>query len=202
MKIFSIYKCTNKLNGKIYIGFTQKHISERISGHIYNALVKNKNTKFYSALRKYGIDNFIFEIIYQSKDKNHCHNVMENFFINEYDSIQNGYNQTEGGIGVLGITKNTIWINDGFQTKRIGSKESIPLGWKKGRLFIKRKIGMSEKSKKVIGQKNLKHLIGGKNPAAKKVLYKGVIYETIKLAAKKNRTTPYFILKEATIVHS
>jgi group I intron endonuclease len=202
MELCSIYKATNKINGKVYIGFTHKTLNERVAGHTRSALVKQKNTKFYAAIRKYGIKNFVFEIIYQSKDKKHCHNVMENYFIKEYDSIQNGYNQTEGGLGVLGIAKNKIWINDGFITKRIDKNEPIPNGWQKGRLFIKRKIGMSEESKKIIGQKNLKHLIGGKNPSAKKIYYKGKIYDTIKLAAKENNTSTYFILKEGTIIHS
>jgi len=202
MKICSIYRATNKINGKVYIGFTQKTLNERIAGHTYSALIKQKNTRFYIAIRKYEIKNFVFDIIYQSKDKKHCHSVMENYFIKEYNSIQKGYNQTEGGLGVLGITKNRIWINDGAITKRIDKNEPMTVGWQKGRLFIKRKIGMSEESKKIIGQKNLKHLIGGKNPSAKNIYYKGKIYDTIKLAAKENNTSTYFVLKEGTLIYS
>jgi group I intron endonuclease len=98
MTIYSIYKATNTINGKLYIGFTKNGLG-RIHGH-RNA--KRANNPFHNALRKYGMEAFTWEIIYQSKDQDHTLNVMESYFIAEYNSHidavdSNGYNSTTGG---------------------------------------------------------------------------------------------------------
>jgi len=108
--IYSIYKITNTINGKVYIGF-DSNWPNRQKSHKYAS--NKRNQKIYYAFRKYGWNNFIWEVIYQSKDDNHCLNIMESYFIEEYDSFKNGYNLTLGGEGTLGrpttkITKNKI----------------------------------------------------------------------------------------------
>jgi len=57
-------------------------------------------------LRKYGWNNFYWDIIYQSKDGEHCKTIMESFFISVYNSYKNGYNSTLGGEGQLGLKHN------------------------------------------------------------------------------------------------
>jgi group I intron endonuclease len=101
MNIYSIYKATNKTNGKCYIGFAVNY-NKRIKQH--KKFFNKKKTKFYDAIRSYGWNNFEWEIIYESKDSKHCLSVMEPFFIKQYDSIKFGYNMTEGGGGTLGLT--------------------------------------------------------------------------------------------------
>lgn len=101
MNIYSIYKATNTINGKVYIGFDSNYPS-RIKGHKISALKKYSDTHFHKAIRKYGWDNFTWEIIYQSIDGNHTLNVMEGYFITEHDSYYTGYNMTLGGEGSLG----------------------------------------------------------------------------------------------------
>ena len=54
-------------------------------------------------MRKYGWDNFEWELLYQSLDGQYTLDVMEPYFISEYDSFYNGYNSTKGGGGVVGI---------------------------------------------------------------------------------------------------
>lgn len=97
--IHSIYKFTNNINGKVYIGYT-KDIKSRCYYHKRNSqLLKSA---FYDAIKKYGWDNFTFEVIYQSLDGNYCHNIMEEYFIREYNSHIDqgfGYNLTYGGDG-------------------------------------------------------------------------------------------------------
>jgi len=97
----SIYKITNLINGKHYIGFTTDP-DERWYNHQKCSALDKKNTHLYNAIKKYGIENFVFEIIYQSLDQDHTHKIMETFFIKEYDSFDNGYNMTMGGDGSLG----------------------------------------------------------------------------------------------------
>lgn len=93
-----IYKVTNKLNNKIYIGQTVKSLQERKFYHYYRA--KNElsitNTHFINALRKYNEDDFIWEII-DIADSQQELNEKEIYWINKYDSINFGYNIQEGG---------------------------------------------------------------------------------------------------------
>jgi group I intron endonuclease len=56
------------------------------------------NKILYSAMRKYGIDNFIFEILYCSKERDHTLYEMEPYFIQLYEALgQKGYNANKGG---------------------------------------------------------------------------------------------------------
>jgi group I intron endonuclease len=113
MIIYSIYKVVNRVNGKVYIGYTD-NMNRRKSSHKHLSLVKKSKGIFHKAIRKYGMENFDWSIIYQSKDKNHCKNTMEKFFIRENNCrIPNGYNVTPGGDGGL-ICEKTLqrMIND------------------------------------------------------------------------------------------
>jgi group I intron endonuclease len=98
--IVSIYKITNTLNGKIYIGFDICY-PKRIKQH-YNDSQRGKNSPLCNDIREYGWDNFSKELIYQSWDPFYCLKIMENYFIIEYNSYVDGYNRTLGGNGSLG----------------------------------------------------------------------------------------------------
>lgn len=93
-----IYKITNKLNGKIYIGKTLSTIENRWKEHIKTAKEERcENRPLYRAMNKYGIENFIIEIIEQCN-----HEILsdrEIYWINYYNSYGNGYNATLGGDG-------------------------------------------------------------------------------------------------------
>lgn len=107
MLIYSIYKATNKINNKSYIGFTSNFVHRKYR-HKYYSLTKQIDNYFYNAIRKYGWDNFEWQIIYQSKDITYCKNIMETHFITEYRTFVgfldcNGYNTTMGGDGTLGL---------------------------------------------------------------------------------------------------
>jgi group I intron endonuclease len=95
MNIYSIYKVTCTITNKCYIGFDSKWPNRKKSHKRESQ--KNNNIKFYNAIKKYGWSNFKWEVIYNSKDGDHCLNVMESYFIKEYDSLENGYNMTSGG---------------------------------------------------------------------------------------------------------
>lgn len=88
-----IYKIQNLINGKIYIG-QSVHIKARFNAHKSEA--RNGNTRpLYNAIRKYGVENFSFEVIEEcSKEKL---NEREIYWIKKYDSFHNGYNLTPGG---------------------------------------------------------------------------------------------------------
>jgi hypothetical protein len=106
METYTIYRATNKINQKIYIGFTA-HWPHRINGHNYDRRYGNTNKAFYNAIAKYGWAAFEWEPIYQSQDYEHTLKTMEPHFINEYRSWVgfedcNGYNTTLGGEGAKG----------------------------------------------------------------------------------------------------
>jgi len=108
MNVASIYKLTNLVNNKVYIGYTKKNPNIRLQEHYIQSSIGSKATSnrlLYSAIRKHGINNFYFEVIYQSKDFKHCLSIAEAFFIKEYKSHYiegHGYNMTYGGQGNLG----------------------------------------------------------------------------------------------------
>jgi group I intron endonuclease len=106
MNIYTIYRATNTINGKVYIGFTSKPIEERIFQH--QKTHHKYNYIFYYDIRKYGCESFSWEVLYQSKDGDHTKDVMEGFFIKENNSFikfenSNGYNMSLGGDGRLGL---------------------------------------------------------------------------------------------------
>ena len=101
MNIYSIYKATNKINGKCYIGFDSNWPMRQIQ-HKYHSQSTKIQSSFYNSIRKYSWDNFEWCILYQSKEKDHTLKVMETHFIIENDSYNNGYNMTFGGDGFFG----------------------------------------------------------------------------------------------------
>ena len=89
-----IYKVTNNINKKIYIGQTIQDENIRWNHHIREAL-NGSNTKFHRALRKYGKDGFIWEVI--EEVDNDKLNEREIYWISYYNSYKQGYNSTTGG---------------------------------------------------------------------------------------------------------
>ena len=95
-----IYKITNKVNGKCYIGQSQD-IATRFREHKY-LLRQNKygNRKIQNAWNKYGEENFIFEIIEECTIEELDEKEMK--YIKGYNSHYDGYNNTDGGGGIRG----------------------------------------------------------------------------------------------------
>lgn len=87
-----IYKITNKINNKCYIG-QAKNYKNRFLEHKKMMYGAEPNKVLYKAFQKYGIENFTFEVI----DFGSNYNELEKKWITFYDSYNNGYNQTSGG---------------------------------------------------------------------------------------------------------
>lgn len=96
--ISGIYKITNNINGKIYVG-QSIDIPKRIYEHKYKAFCKDDisyNSAIHNAFRKYGLDNFTFEILEEVSIKEL--DDKEIFYIKELNSLSpNGYNIQSGG---------------------------------------------------------------------------------------------------------
>lgn len=94
-----IYKITNTVNNKVYIGQTIRTLESRFARHIDDA-IKNPHTlnKFHRAINKYGKDKFKIELIDEANTQDEL-NKKEKYWIKQYDSVKNGYNTAEGGEG-------------------------------------------------------------------------------------------------------
>lgn len=93
-----IYKITNDINNKIYIGKTLSPIEKRFKEHCSDAF-KDRCEKrpLYDAIKKYGIEHFKIELV-EEVNLNEI-SEKEIYWINFYDTYKNGYNATKGGDG-------------------------------------------------------------------------------------------------------
>ena len=179
----TIYKATNIITNQHYIGFTLKSLEERKTQH-QRRMKNNNNIKFYNSLRKYGWNNFEWNIVYQSKDLTHCLDIMEPFFIEEFDSFNNGLNSTKGGEGNLG------WKPTPEQNKK--NSEAIRKLYSNPNSVYNSKE-YKDKFKKSMNSHEYKMKVSGKNNTLAKPVIdpNGNIYDTITEASisKKCHTT-------------
>lgn len=97
--MIGIYKITNIVNQKIYIGKSQ-NIEARWKQHKTRPFIESAtqyNSPFYRAIRKYGLKNFLFEVLEECEISKL--NEREIFYIQKFDSTnpKQGYNITRGG---------------------------------------------------------------------------------------------------------
>jgi group I intron endonuclease len=105
MKRAIIYKITNTVNGKIYVGKTVKTLPERKGLHKFLHLHKEHkdgDSPLYRAMRKYGWNNFKWEIIDQCLFDESARE-LEKYYIKKFNCmVPGGYNCTAGGDGICG----------------------------------------------------------------------------------------------------
>lgn len=99
-----IYRITNGINGKIYIGQTKAKLNKRIAGYISNINAykdKKKSGKYpiITAMIKYGFENFKFEVLEDNIKTQSELDEKEISYIKQYDSRNSniGYNIQPGG---------------------------------------------------------------------------------------------------------
>ena len=90
-----IYGWYNTLTDMWYIGQTIDE-KRRFKTHIDYAINKKDNNRFHNALRKYGLDNFIYCVLEDNVLKENL-NMKEADWIEYYDSFYCGDNLTSGG---------------------------------------------------------------------------------------------------------
>lgn len=99
-----IYKATNNVNGKVYVGKTTIGLSKRIGVHIHDAEIQKYGSIFHRALIKYGPQNFSWFVLEHCQSE-HALNLAEEWYIKKYKTFTGfndckGYNLTLGGDGV------------------------------------------------------------------------------------------------------
>ena len=104
-----VYCITNAINDKKYIGITTRTIEQRFKEH------KEADSYIGKAIRKHGVENFEIEIIDEALTKEElCDN--EIYWIEKYNTFNEGYNLTRGGEGVINYIE--IPINLSKRQKR------------------------------------------------------------------------------------
>jgi hypothetical protein len=156
-----VYKITNIITNKSYIGVTSKGIQKRWEGHLN--VKKNKSitkNKFYNALYKYDEKYWDVSILFVCFNKEDIYHY-EKIFIKEYDTFKNGYNSTTGGDKgwihteenirlikerKLGTTVFKNIITGEYKTLYVDSKEAKSSIW----------VGVNKDKKVTLGTKRTK----------------------------------------------
>lgn len=141
--MFTIYKATNKLTGKSYIGF-DCNWPYRKSAHKCAARMGESSLVFHNAIRKYGWNNFVWSVVEQSEDRFLMLTEREEHYIRKFNTHfrdGSGYNMTYGGEGTLGkvVSEET--------KKRISDAKKGKPAWNKG----KPSPWTAERNRKTIG---------------------------------------------------
>ena len=113
-----VYKLTNRINGKIYVGATKRLPINRFKEHCRDA-ARFPSRALYADINKYGKDKFELEILEECEETEL--DFKESFWINELHTFENGYNSTYGGSGKPFVDVAMIidlW-NDGNNVKEI-----------------------------------------------------------------------------------
>lgn len=93
-----IYKIINDVTDKVYIGKTTQTVEKRFKEHKRRSIYNDKY-HLYRAMRKYGVEHFFIEEIEECPSE--VLSDRERYWIDYYDSYNNGYNMTVGGDGNL-----------------------------------------------------------------------------------------------------
>jgi len=122
--MIGIYKITNLINNKSYIG-KSLDIEHRFREH--KAGIRS-NIHLQNSIKKYGIENFDFSII-EECDRDEC-SLRERYWIEFYDSFRSGYNSTTGGENEPGWhlsedSKDKLRVKKSEETKRKMSESLI-----------------------------------------------------------------------------
>ena len=165
-KRYCIYRVKNNINNKTYIG-QHSYYGENPLRTKGNKIYRGSGKLLKEAYKKYGIENFSYEIIIKDIESKKEIDELEKFYINKernHKGEKNIYNISKGGTGGI------IWDGDSptFGKKAFNNgiiqiySEKCPDGFKEGVLFT-----MSEERKKIISESHK----GNKNPMYGKKWY-------------------------------
>lgn len=116
-----IYKITNNVNGKVYIGQTINAVELRFKRHINDSKNNVLDTHFARAIRKYGENCFICEVIDTANTQDEL-NKKEQEWIRFYNSVESGYNETDA---ISKCGGNTYMSKSPDELKKISKKISV-----------------------------------------------------------------------------
>lgn len=140
---FLVYIHKLKNDNRVYVGQTNSTLKIRSGSNGYRY---KKCPKFWNAIQKYGWDNFEHIVVQDNLSLEEA-NILEKQLIEEYDSINNGFNLVPGG-------RNHLWPDEYRQKMRERNLGEKNPNWKKPR---------TEETKQKIGKSNKISLLGHKH---------------------------------------
>ena len=96
-----VYQATNRITGKKYIGKTIRLLDVRRKAHVQTAR-RGCGAYFHAAMRKYGLEAFDWDVLYQNDDRKLLSEMEREFIRLLNTKTPNGYNLTDGGDGARG----------------------------------------------------------------------------------------------------
>lgn len=156
-KVYFIYKTTNLVNGKFYIG---KKVSDESLSPTYlgSGVLINK------AIAKYGIESFKREILEFCDSAEHL-SEREIFWIKETHARELGYNLTDGGDGLVNLSQET---RDKMRKAKLGTHPNVSEEAQARRSKAISKVHkgkhLTEEQKKKLSEVNKGNWTGDKNP--------------------------------------
>ena len=163
-KTHHIYKITNTVNGKCYVGQTTNLRHRFYKSHYA------RNKALLADIEKYGASAFTIEVIASTTDSKFATS-LEEHFVKEFNCIENGYNRSHNFKVPVGLRRtaaanrkrreaisNTIWMTDPTtgQTTRANPTRANELrasGWKDGRLRNAQSFFQSSLQNKILPTK-------------------------------------------------
>ena len=137
-----IYKVTNQINHKSYVGKTELSFNIRKSNHLSDAR-RGYEFAFHRALRKYGEEAFVWEIIETDIEDKTLLDDRERYYIALYESFgPKGYNMSEGGEGQTG------WVPSNNTRAKWSEQRKGRSPWNKGTAKSKKVLTEEEKAAK------------------------------------------------------
>jgi group I intron endonuclease len=102
-----VYLVTNTINGKRYVGATKQGLQVRRRKHLWDARNKAYCRVFHAAVRKYGDEAFLWEVLVE------CSSVEEMIAeeIRLIEEISPEYNIAAGGRGIIGVVRTQQWLD-------------------------------------------------------------------------------------------
>jgi group I intron endonuclease len=199
-----IYKITNRINGDFYIGYSLEP-SKRFVRHKRNARI-GQETYLYNAMRKYGIDNFIMDII----DENGSYD-SEKTYIAELSPV---YNMTAGGEGGdTSLSPNFKKAMAEYHSKKtkenyatygmLGKKQTDKTKVKQSQAHKRNWKNLTEEERKVRSNKitGSKNGMYGKVPKNTiQVIVNGIQYQSKAQAQRETGKSWYYIMKNYEVI--
>lgn len=178
-----IYKITNNINQKVYIGKTERTIEERFKEHCQDYKRERcEKRPLYAAMKKYGVEHFHVELIEETDNPEE----REQYWIKFYNSYGSaGYNATIGGEGTKYINYNEI-IQVYQEIQNIRQTAKIT-GHDVGQISkILKGAGIQVLSSADIAKKQLAKPVAKLDPTTNKII---TVYSSIQEAENDNGNT-------------
>lgn len=188
-KIYSgiIYSYINTINGKVYVGQTTRP-KVRHKQHVQAALNNLDKTIFHKAIRKYGIQSFVYKIekiVVCNSYKLYRKQIdfYEAVFIELYNSKTKGYNMTNGG--------GNVWNNESKKGRRLSEEHRRKISESEKKLHKTKNNSMENnpKAKTVICVDKFGNVVKTYSCAKYICMDHPIVYSTLKKKLRANKCT-------------